>query len=161
MIPKQYKNHVPDNVTSYINGEFVSPKGAVALPIIYPGNGEQVSELFEADFQQVDDAVNAAKQSLDKGVWSNTSTVEKQKVFQNICALTAENLDELAALETINTGQTLSYSTHAQFTSRDGELQVLFRVDCSGNRNFSHAGQLCAALCNKRTAGSGGPDIVL
>ena len=114
MIPKQYKNHVPDNVTSYINGEFVSPKGAVALPIIYPGNGEQVSELFEADFQQVDDAVHAAKQSLDKGVWSNTSTVEKQKVFQNICALTAENLDELAALETINTGQTLSYSTHAQ-----------------------------------------------
>ena len=97
MIPKQYKNHVPNNVTSYIDGEFVSPEGAVALPIIYPGNGEQVSELFEADFQQVDDAVSAAKQSLDKGVWSNTSTAEKQKVFQNICALTAENLDELAA----------------------------------------------------------------
>ena len=158
MIPKQYKNHVPDNVTSYINGEFVSPKGAVALPIIYPGNGEQVSELFEADFQQVDDAVNAAKQSLDKGVWSNTSTVEKQKVFQNICALTAENLDELAALETINTGQTLSYSTHAQLP----RVMASFKFYSEWIAQATEiSGQLCAALCNKRTAGSGGPDIVL
>lgn len=114
MIPPQYGRYVPNNVTSYINGEFVSPKGKSALPIIYPANAEQVSELFEADSQQVNDAVSAAQQSLEKGVWANTSTAEKQRVFQNISTLTAEHLDELAALETINTGQSFSYSKFAQ-----------------------------------------------
>lgn len=86
MIPKQYKNHVPNNVTSYIDGEFVSPEGAVALPIIYPGNGEQVSELFEADFQQVDDAVSAAKQSLDKGFGLIRALLRSKSVSEYLCA---------------------------------------------------------------------------
>lgn len=113
MIPSSLRRLVPGRVYSFVDGADLVHDG-VELAVIYPGTEEPVAVLHEADGSVVEDAVAVARRTLESGVWRRRSVSEKQAVFQRICALTSERMDELAALETINTGQTLSYSRHAQ-----------------------------------------------
>ncbi|QUM74713.1 aldehyde dehydrogenase family protein (plasmid) [Sphingopyxis granuli] len=100
-------------MASFIDGAVVAGRGE-ELPVIYPATEEQVSAVTEAGEDIVDQAVRSARATLDRRVWRDLPTVERQRVFARICELTAEHLDELALLETVNTGQTLGYSRHAQ-----------------------------------------------
>jgi acyl-CoA reductase-like NAD-dependent aldehyde dehydrogenase len=113
VIPSQYRKYLR-NLGPIINGKPFTPQHREVIPIIYPGTGEAVAELTEADSETVDLAAMAAKDSLESGVWRNAAASEKRAVFNRIIELTQQHLDELAVLETINTGQTIQYSKHAQ-----------------------------------------------
>lgn len=113
MIPRAYRDLIHD-VKPIILGEDYSATSTERLPIVYPGTGETIAELYEADRSVVDAATAAAKSTLDSGVWQHTSNEEKRAVFNRIIELTQQHIDELAILESINTGQTLHYSRYAQ-----------------------------------------------
>ncbi|MBS0475983.1 MAG: aldehyde dehydrogenase family protein [Proteobacteria bacterium] len=113
MIPAELRAKIPEHVSSYVDGEFVAPRGN-ELPVIYPATEEQVSTLYEADAATVDQAVQAARRSLDSGVWRNLDVAERQRIFARVKELTREHLEELALLETVNTGQAINYTRNAQ-----------------------------------------------
>lgn len=113
MIPALHRKLVPQHVFSFVNGTFLSHDGA-ELPVVYPGTEEQVAVLHEAGADVVDAAVEAAQRSFESGAWTSKPVAARQAIFQRICEVTARHLDELAVLETINTGQPLAYSRHAQ-----------------------------------------------
>src|SRR5574337_596911 len=104
---------VPAAVTSFIDGEWVAAGGR-ALAVVDPATEQQVSTLYEADAAQTDAALRSAQAAFERGDWRRKSAAAKREVFQRVVALTAERLDELAWLETLNTGLPLHYPRHRQ-----------------------------------------------
>lgn len=102
------------NTTSYIDGAFVAPRATVRLPVINPANEEVISQLHEADAAEVDLAVAVAQREFDVGPWPRMSARERRQVFARVIQVIEANLDELAWLESANTGQTLRYARQFQ-----------------------------------------------
>ena len=97
---------VPELVTSIVNGEAVGGDG-YKLPVRYPGDGAQISELAEADGAEVDLAVAAARRAFDNGPWPRMGVAARQEVLHQIRDIIRRHADELAYLECLNTGVTL------------------------------------------------------
>lgn len=100
---------VSPEITSFIDGRFVPASGEVRLPVIYPGDESQVSELVEADAEEVNAAVGAARRSFKSGVWAHRSVEERQQVLYRISELILANVEEIAYLETLNAGLPIAH----------------------------------------------------
>ncbi len=100
---------VPEQVGSFIDGDWVevSPDHT-RLDVIYPGSGETISQLLEADAAEVDRAVAAARSAFESGAWSAASVAERKAVLLNIRDLILANKDVIARLEVSNTGAPLA-----------------------------------------------------
>jgi acyl-CoA reductase-like NAD-dependent aldehyde dehydrogenase len=94
----------PKRVFSFIDGGFVAPGDGHSIPIFYPGNGTQISELHEADAPEVDQAVRSARDAFDHGPWPRMSVEERQAMLVRMHDVILANVDELALLECLNTG---------------------------------------------------------
>ena len=103
----------PALITSYIDGQWQHAGGHL-LDIVNPANGQVVSRLAEADTAETDRAVQAAQRAHRAGVWRLMPAADRQKVFRRIVALTTQALDELAALECVNSGLPLRYLRQRQ-----------------------------------------------
>ena len=93
----------PRTVTSHIGGGFVPATGAT-VDIVDPTTEAVVAVLHEADGAEVDQAVAAARQAFEAGSWRTASAAERQTALMAIHDRILENAEELAELETINTG---------------------------------------------------------
>jgi aldehyde dehydrogenase (NAD+)/betaine-aldehyde dehydrogenase len=75
-----------------INNEQVLGEGEV-IPVVNPATEEVVAEVPSASLAQVDQAVNAAKQAFDSGVWRNAEF--RKSVLLKFADLVEENRDAL------------------------------------------------------------------
>ncbi len=89
--------------TGYVEGRFVTPSGQ-EVPVIDPTSGQQITILHESGADEVDAAVTAARAAFRTGEWAGASVAERQKALLAIYDLILANTEELAALETLNTG---------------------------------------------------------
>lgn len=93
----------PGQVTGYIDGAFAKADGD-EIPVIDPASGATVALLRQTDETQVDRAVSAARAAFETGPWGAATVAERQKVLLAIHDAILDHADELAALETLNTG---------------------------------------------------------
>ncbi len=89
---------------SFIDGAFVPPGSAPALPVINPADETELATLNEAGAAEVDAAVGAARRAFEEGVWCRRPVEERQAVLHKIHDLILHHGDELAYLECLNTG---------------------------------------------------------
>lgn len=101
---------LPKVITSFIDGDFVAASGH-KIGVTDPATGKVVSHLYEADAAEVDAAVRAARTAFDKTDWPHLQTAERQKLMMALHDCIMDHLDELAALETLNTGIPLAQTT--------------------------------------------------
>lgn len=94
----------PALVTSFIDGEFLPAADGHRIPVFYPGSGAVVSELREADAVEVDRAVRSARRAFDHGEWRGMAIEQRQAILTAVHDAILANADELAHLETLNTG---------------------------------------------------------
>ena len=97
-------DEAPKLVTSFIDGGFVGETNGYRIPDYYPGNGQQFSELQEADEAEVDAAVRAARTAFRDGPWPRFSVEERQDILMRIHDAIIAHSDELALLECLDTG---------------------------------------------------------
>jgi len=90
-------------VTGYVDGRFVPPSGH-EIPVIDPSSAAQITVLHESAEDEVGAAVAAARAAFRSGAWAGASVAERQKALLAIHDLILANAEELAALETLNTG---------------------------------------------------------
>lgn len=99
----------------YINGEFKD--SGKKQDIINPANGEVVASVAFADEACVELALESARRAFDQGEWRNISLGERKeyllKIYQGILA----KAQELAHLETLNTGKPIKESTFMDIPS--------------------------------------------
>ncbi|MBN9480795.1 MAG: aldehyde dehydrogenase [Bordetella sp.] len=103
-LPASPFDWAPKLVTSLIDGAYVAERGGHRLPTYYPGNGEVISELQEADAEEVDRAVRSARRAFNDPAWREMSVEARQAVLYRIADAIDANALELATLETLNAG---------------------------------------------------------
>ncbi|MFO7898472.1 MAG: aldehyde dehydrogenase family protein, partial [Planctomycetota bacterium] len=76
-------------------------------PVTDPATGRTLLEVPEADATDVADAITAARQAFDDGPWPRTPVQERARLLERVAALLESRNEELAWLETLDTGKTL------------------------------------------------------
>jgi aminomuconate-semialdehyde/2-hydroxymuconate-6-semialdehyde dehydrogenase len=93
-------------IANFIDGEFVPPRSGAYFDDINPATAEVIAAIPDSDERDVDDAVNAGKAAFP--AWSRTSTAERSNLLLKLADLIEKNLDDLARIESIDNGKTIS-----------------------------------------------------
>ncbi|MFC4736562.1 betaine-aldehyde dehydrogenase [Bacillus daqingensis] len=95
---------------NYINGEWVDAKSGETRDIINPFNQEVIATVPEADETDTKEAIAAAREAFDNGEWPETPATERGAIVRRIAELIERDKEELAYLESLDTGKTMDES---------------------------------------------------
>ena len=104
----------------YINGKWINPIQNKLRDVINPSNGKVITTVAEADEQDVEVAVLAARTAFDKGPWADFKAVDRSTLLLKIADKLEENAVELAKLETEDNGKPL----------REAEFDIADAASC-------------------------------
>ncbi|EOC0864664.1 betaine-aldehyde dehydrogenase [Cronobacter muytjensii] len=90
----------------YIDGKYVPAAAGNTFQTINPANGDVLAEVHEAGQADVDRAVEAARKG--QKIWAAMTAMERSRILRRAVDILRERNDELAALETLDTGKPLS-----------------------------------------------------
>ena len=93
-----------------IDNQWVDPIEGKSFSTINPATGESIAEVAEATAKDVDRAVKAARRALEDGPWSRTDAADRGRMLLKLADLVEANAEELAALESLNCGKTITDS---------------------------------------------------
>jgi len=97
----------------YINGNFVESSSGKTFETPNPATGETLATLYEAEQDDVNRAVIAARNAFDNGPWSRMSASERSRLMYKLADLMEENKEALAQLETLDNGKPIQETTNA------------------------------------------------
>ena len=104
----------------YLNGALVEGHGP-ALPVHYPYTGEVIATLHEASPDQVAEATAVA--AAAQPAWAALRPVERGRVLIRAAAIIRERAEELAVLETMDTGKPIQETRVADWPSGADALE--------------------------------------
>jgi aminomuconate-semialdehyde/2-hydroxymuconate-6-semialdehyde dehydrogenase len=96
----------PRELANFINGRFVPPARGAYIDNVQPATGEPIARIPASTREDVDAAVAAARAAFPS--WSRTAANERSRLLLRLADLIEEQLDELAILESIDSGKPLS-----------------------------------------------------
>ena len=97
----------------FIGGKWVPAASGKTFETIHPATEEVICEVAEGDKEDVDAAVDAARDAFDNGEWSKMDARDRGILMNKLADLIEEEADELAALETLDNGKPISDSRAA------------------------------------------------
>jgi len=95
-------------ILNYINGKLVEPKSGKYLDNFTPAEGKVYSLIADSEKDDVDDAVNAAKQAFAS--WSTMSIEDRTKILLKLADLIDRNLEKLSLAESIDNGKPVKFA---------------------------------------------------
>ena len=90
---------------AYIDGRFVESADGGVMEKISSVDGTIIGGIAACDASDVDKAVAAAKRAYLCGVWADKSPADKKAVLLKLARLMEDNIEELALLDTYETGR--------------------------------------------------------
>ncbi len=114
---------------NFVNGEYVESRADSALNIVNPANGQVYATSANSNEADVVAAFKAADAAFDG--WSNSTPAERQLALLKIADAMEARADELAAVESENTGKPLA--TLVEFEVTPGVDQVRFFAGAARN----------------------------
>jgi phenylacetaldehyde dehydrogenase len=92
-----------------IDGRFVLAASGKTFPVYNPATGDVVAKVPEAETEDVDRAVIAARRAFDEGPWTHKmSNSERGQMLWKLADLLQEDLEEFAEIESLDNGKPLS-----------------------------------------------------
>ena len=88
----------------FINGRFERAHSDETIDVLDPSTRERLATVPDSDPTDVDRAVSAARSAFD-GPWRGVSARERGRILMRIAGAIRDRADELAELETRNTGK--------------------------------------------------------
>ena len=89
----------------FINGEWVDGKSKKTFAVYDPSTEEVIAQVPDANWEDVDRAVAAARAAFDQGPWATATPQERGRVLFRLADKIRQNLPTLAELECRNTGK--------------------------------------------------------
>ncbi|XP_030764521.1 retinal dehydrogenase 2 [Sitophilus oryzae] len=90
----------------FINNQFVDSVSKKTFPTVNPANGEKIADVAEAQKEDVDIAVAAAKKAFARNSpWRNLDASQRGKLINKFADLLQRDSEYLAKLETLNSGK--------------------------------------------------------
>lgn len=96
----------------FMGGEFVESLSGKTFETVNPSTGEVITSVFEADKEDVNQAVNIAEKAF-YGEWSKVTASERGKMLWRLADLMEEHLEPLAQLESLDNGKPINYARAA------------------------------------------------
>ena len=100
----------PFDCRHFINGRYFSSESGKTFDNMNPATQEVIGKVSEGGKKEIDLAVAAARRALN-GRWKNMTGEERIRIIRKIGDIILERKDELAKLETLDTGKPLSLSS--------------------------------------------------
>jgi (Z)-2-((N-methylformamido)methylene)-5-hydroxybutyrolactone dehydrogenase len=97
-----------DEVREYkmlIGGEWVDARSGKTFESINPYTGRAWATAPEADEDDVDRAVRAAREAFDEGPWGKMTGTQRARLMRRFADLLAQNADDIAAVESTDNGK--------------------------------------------------------
>ncbi|MEX2286031.1 MAG: aldehyde dehydrogenase family protein [Planctomycetaceae bacterium] len=108
--PRSVKAPVVKDQPLFINGNFVDGSLGKTFAAINPATGGTLCQVAEASDEDVDLAVKAARKALESGPWKTMDAADRGRLIYRLADLVEENSEELAVLEALNSGKTITDS---------------------------------------------------
>jgi phenylacetaldehyde dehydrogenase len=90
-----------------IDGQWVTSQSGAHMDVVNPSNGQVLVLESLGGAHEVDLAVQAARRAFESGPWSRMRPAERTRLLLKLADALEQNGDELALLETLNTGKPL------------------------------------------------------
>ncbi|WP_440996814.1 aldehyde dehydrogenase family protein [Arhodomonas sp. SL1] len=95
-------------VSILINNEWRAAAGGGAIPVYAPSDDGQFAQIARGGAAEVDGAVAAAREAFERGDWGRLTATERGRLLMKVGELIQANAEELAQLESRDTGKPLS-----------------------------------------------------
>ena len=105
----------------FIDGQWVDAASGKTFETIHPATEEVIANVAEGDAEDIDRAVKAARRAFEEGPWRTMDARDRGKLMHRLADLIEEEIEYLAALETLDNGKPIS-------DSRAADLPLV--VDC-------------------------------
>jgi aldehyde dehydrogenase (NAD+) len=92
----------------FIGGKWVPAASGKTFETIHPATEEVICEVAEGDKEDVDAAVDAARDAFENGPWATMDARDRGALMYKLADLIEEEADELAAIETLDNGKPIS-----------------------------------------------------
>jgi phenylacetaldehyde dehydrogenase len=96
-----------------IDGQLVAAASGKTFPVYNPATGSILVQVAEAESEDVDRAVKAARRAFDEGPWSKTSPSDRGKLLWKLADLIEKHSDEFAEIESIDNGKPVTVARAA------------------------------------------------
>jgi aldehyde dehydrogenase (NAD+) len=93
-----------------IDNQWVDPVEGGSFDTLNPATGEVIASVAEGTAADVDKAVKAARRAGESGPWPAMDAADRGKLLFDLAALVERHSQELAALESLNCGKTITDS---------------------------------------------------
>ncbi|MCG3129579.1 MAG: NADP/NAD-dependent aldehyde dehydrogenase PuuC [Phycisphaerae bacterium] len=88
-----------------INNEWCDAASGKTFPTVNPATGDVIAQVAEADAEDVNRAVKAARTAFDSGKWAKTTSSKRGYLLNKLADLIEAHKEELAALESLDNGK--------------------------------------------------------
>ncbi len=116
----------------FIGGEWRKPAGSERLGVISPSTEDVIGEVPVAVDEDVDRAVEAAREAFEEGPWPQTSPEARAELLQRVADLLRQRSADIASVTTEEMGCAMSQSPQAQ----TGTVAPVFEYYSSLIRSF-------------------------
>jgi aldehyde dehydrogenase (NAD+) len=89
----------------FIGGKWIPSASGKTFETIHPATEEVIAQVAEGDAADVDLAVDAARDAFENGPWSKMDARDRGVAIYRLAELIENELEELAALETLDNGK--------------------------------------------------------
>jgi aldehyde dehydrogenase (NAD+) len=96
-----------------IDGKWRDSVSGKTFSTINPATEEKIADVAEGEAADIDQAVKAARKAFESGPWKKMDARDRGKLLNRLADLVEQNLEELAALETLDNGKPLRDSKAA------------------------------------------------
>ncbi|HEV3470945.1 MAG TPA: aldehyde dehydrogenase family protein, partial [Pyrinomonadaceae bacterium] len=111
MSSAQPASETPRKYQLFIDGQWVDAASGKTFETPNPATGATLAEVAEADREDIDRAVAAARRAFE-GKWSRVSARDRGRLLYKLAQLIETRAKELAALETADNGKPIKESTY-------------------------------------------------
>jgi len=101
----------------YINGEFRESSDKQTFDAVNPATEEVTANISKASLQDTHDAVRAARDAFDSGIWSDLPREERSRIIKQVVDKINENAKKLTELEVMDSGSTIKKAGEDIFLS--------------------------------------------
>ncbi|MGH8997672.1 MAG: aldehyde dehydrogenase family protein, partial [Acidimicrobiales bacterium] len=112
----------------YIGGDWVEPSSSATIDVVSPTTEEVVGRVPEAQNADIDRAVAAAREAFDHGPWPRLTHAERMAKVEELAAIYAGHVDEMADLITDEMGSPRSFSRLGQASAAVAMIHLTLGV---------------------------------
>lgn len=105
----------------FVNGAYLEDTAGEVFDVLYPGSGEVIARLHAATPAVLEAAISGA--AAAQADWARRRPVERARVLHRAVALIRDRAEELAQLETLDTGKPIQETRVADWPSGADALE--------------------------------------